>query len=227
MGIGLDWSIGMRRMFLFISLFGMSDILPESCFCNEPSSDKVQLYFREDWKESPEQIPVTQEHVQNPNLIVTRHGPDGDSIKKSHHDTIPNDPWYVWSGSCEKGRWAISLRKKNAEVDLSQNGKIRWRTKQSGPHILKVILELSDGTWLVGEPGFGETPDWQVFEVELNILHWRKLDMQTIEAGKPVKEPDLSRVRSIGWTDLMIGEGSPGCTRVDWIEVYGKPLPGS
>lgn len=214
----------MRHFFLLISLVMINALTSDFCFCSEPAAS-AQLFFREDWKETPAQIPVTQDHVQNPNLIVSRHGPDGDSIKKSHHDEIPNDPWYIWSGSCEKGRWAISLRKKDALVDLSQDGKIRWCTKQSGPHILKVILELADGTWLVGEPGFGETPDWQVFEVELKILRWRKLDIRTIETGEPVKEADLRRVRSIGWTDLMIGENSPGSTRVDWIEVYGKPLP--
>jgi hypothetical protein len=33
-----------------------------------------------------------------------------------------------------------------------------------------------------------------------------------------------SRIWSIGWTDLMLGERTPGCTWVDWIEVYGYPV---
>ncbi|RJP20640.1 MAG: hypothetical protein C4527_24705 [Candidatus Omnitrophota bacterium] len=215
----------MYHKFLLISFFFIPLFLADAGVCNEQTIVNDELFFREDWKEIPAQIPVTQEHVLNPDLIVTRHGPDGDSIKKSHHDNIENDPWYIWSGSCEKGRWAISLKKKDALVDLSQNGKIRWRVKQSGPHVVKIILELADGSWLAAEQGFGETPDWHIFDVDLKRLGWRQLNIQTIEAGERIKSPDLSRVRSIGWTDLRIGAGTPGCTRVDWIEVYGLSIP--
>ncbi len=187
----------------------------------------AELYFREDWKESPAETPVTQEHVAGGELLLARHGPAADSIKKSHHDEIANDPWYVWSGTCTSGRWAISLRKKESLVDLSSSGRVRWRTKQSGPNVLRIILELDDGSWLVSDRGFGETPAWHEFEVDLASLPWRELNIQTVEAGGLVKQPKLGRVRSIGWTDLMTGKISKGCTRVDWIEVYGgdvKPL---
>lgn len=96
--------------------------------------------------------------------------------------------------------------------------------KQSGTHILKVALELEDGTWLVSDKGFGETPDRHEFHLDLGLLRWHELDIHTIEAGPPMKNADLRRLRSVGWTDLMIGEGSPGCTRVDWIEVYGRTV---
>lgn len=192
-------------------------------------SDSASLFFREDWQETPEQIPVTQEHVSNEELTMTKHGPNADMIKKSHHDNIPNDPWYIWSGMCRQGRWAISLRKNDALVDLSKGGRIRWRVKQSGENVLKVILELDDGTWLVSDRGFGETPDWYVFILDLDQLEksgsgikWHRLDIETIEAGRKVAKPDLTRVRSIGWTDLTVGKVSKGCTRVDWIEVSGK-----
>jgi len=193
------------------------------------NSDSSNCDFREDWRETPAQIPVTQEHDSNDQLLITRHGPSADMIKKSHHDEIPNDPWYVWSGMCREGRWAISLRKMNALVDLREVGQIRWRVRQSGPNVLKVILELEDGTWLVSDRGFGETPDWHVFTLNLVQLRkngagikWHKLDIDTIEAGQRVAKPDLSRVRSIGWTDLMVGKVSKGCTRVDWIEVVDE-----
>jgi len=183
-----------------------------------------QLFFREDWQEIPAEIPVTQTHVQNLQLRVARHGPAADSIKKSHHDEIPHDPWYIWSGSCEKGRWALSLRKEDHLVDLSQ-GRIRWRTRQSGGHVLKVILELADNSWLVSEQGVGATPDWHEFSIDLAKLKWVQLDIHAIQAGKRLNRPNLKKVRSIGWTDLMVGAGSPGCTRVDWIEVYGRAVP--
>ena len=107
-------------------------------------------------------------------------------------------------------------------MDLSSSGRIRWRTRQSGPNVLRIILELDDGSWLVSERGFGETPDWHEFDVELASLTWRVLDIHKVEARGLAKEPKLGRVRSIGWTDLMTGKVSKGCTRVDWIEVYGK-----
>ena len=197
---------------------------------NPPTLDNsANLFFRENWQETPAQVPVTQKHVSNNQLLVTRHGPSADMIKKSHHDEIRNDPWYVWSGMCREGRWAISLRKRNALVDLSKSGRIRWRVKQSGGNVLKVILQLDDGTWLVSDRGFGETPDWHVFTLDLDQLEkngsgikWHALDIETIEAGPKVVNPDLTRVRSIGWTDLTVGKVSKGCTRVDWIEVSGN-----
>lgn len=216
-----------RFVFAVFSSFVFAGLI----YAETPSThnDSANLFFREDWQETPEQIPVTQEHVSNSELIMTRHGSTADLIKKSHHDNIPGDPWYIWSGMCRQGRWAISLRKQNALVDLSTGGRIRWRVKQSGPNVLKVILELNDGTWLVSDRGFGETPDWHVFTLDLDQLErngigikWHELDITTIEAGPEIAKPDLSQVRSIGWTDLTVGNVSKGCTRVDWIEVSGK-----
>jgi hypothetical protein len=201
-----------------------TNVIAGSAVSGNSEANEREVFFREDWKETPAETPVTQDHVANRELILTRHGPARDLIKKSHHDNVPNDPWYVWSGLCEEGRWAISLRKKKTLVDLSENGRICWRTRQSGPHVLKVILELEDGNWLVSDKGFGETPDWHEFCLDLRLLKWYQLDIRTIEPGKPVTNPDLRRVRSVGWTDLMVGEGSGGCTRVDWVEVHGKAV---
>ena len=194
----------------------------DKCTGNKECPDnKSTLFFREDFKETLAETPVTQAHIANPQVLITRHGPTADLIKKSHHDHIENDPWYVWSGLCENGRWAVTLQKKDALVDLS-SGRIRLRTKQSGPNVLKIILGLDDGTWLVSASGFGETPDWHVFSVDISKLTWRKLDIESVKAGDRVKEPELSKVQSIGWTDLTTGKKSPACTRLDWIEVHGK-----
>ena len=56
------------------------------------------LYFREDWKEIPFALPITPAHVNNPELGMETHGPGRLGIKKSHHEEIENDPFYVWSG---------------------------------------------------------------------------------------------------------------------------------
>src|SRR5687768_7176139 len=89
------------------------------------------LLFREDWRENPAATPVTQAHVANPDLIVTRHGPGEAKIKKSHHDQPADDPYYIWSGEADTN-WALSLRHARSLVDLSGQSKIRWRAKQTG-----------------------------------------------------------------------------------------------
>jgi hypothetical protein len=66
------------------------------------------LFFREDWKEIPFALPITSEHVSNPELRMETHGPGKLGIKKSHHAEIENDPFYIWSGKCELS-WGLSL----------------------------------------------------------------------------------------------------------------------
>jgi hypothetical protein len=61
-------------------------------------------------------------------------------------------------------------------------------------------------------------------------VRWRNLNIDdVVEArdGYWVDFPDLSRVEEIGFTDLMrgAGHGSGGGSRLDWIEVHGKPVP--
>lgn len=179
------------------------------------------LLFREDWKETAAEIPLGQNHVANPDLEVNLYGPGMHGIKKSHHDWIENDPFYVWSGACP-GNWAVSLRYKPGIIDLSGSAKIRWRSKQSGFRKLRVILELDDGSWLVGEAFDGSSSDWRVFEFRIPDIKWWELDISRVTEKKPLNDPDLSRIRQIGFSDLMPGGVSDACSRLDWIEVYGK-----
>ncbi|MCZ2152593.1 MAG: hypothetical protein LC114_01640, partial [Bryobacterales bacterium] len=37
--------------------------------------ERPGLFFREDWVESPSHLPVTQQDVANPALILSLHGP--------------------------------------------------------------------------------------------------------------------------------------------------------
>ncbi len=177
------------------------------------------LYFREDFREIPAETPITREHVLNDDLVLGLHGPGRDLIKKSHHEQPPDDPWYVWSGQCE-GTWAVTFEKRGATVDLT-DGSVRWRTKNFD-RVLRVVVELADGSWLVSVRGTGETPGWHEFSVGLAGMGWKTLDIDTVTAGDTVENPDLSHVRSIGFTDLMVGGQSAVCSRLDWIEVYGR-----
>jgi len=186
------------------------------------AQERPQLFFREDFKETPAKIPVDQDHISNTDLILNLYGKDKGQLKKSHHDTPKDDPYYVWSGLC-KSTWAVTLKHRSKYVDLSKFGKIKWRSKQSGFRQLRIALKLSNGTWLVSDAFDGPSTDWRIREFNISDIGWKALDMELIAETKPVLHPDLTNVEEIGWTDLMIGGNSDACSRVDWIEVYGYP----
>lgn len=184
---------------------------------------RPSLFFREDWREIPPETPVNQGHVSNPDLVLGLYGAAIDSMKKSHHDQPVDDPYYVWSGPCT-GNWALTLKDPGSYADLSAYAKIRWRTKQSGLRCLHVLLKLADGTWLVSDQCDDRSSDWRIREFNISDILWYRLDIETIAETQPVSDPDLTRVDEIGFTDLMSGGLSAACSRVDWIEVYGKAV---
>lgn len=186
------------------------------------SNQRPPLFFREDWKETPPVTPVTQNDVSNSDLLIGLYGPGKDKIRKSHHDHPSDDPFYVWSGAGGEN-WAVTLRKKDSYVDLTGASKLRWRTKQSGLRQLHIVLKLADGTWLVSDQGVGPMSDWEESEWTFADFRWHALDIKTITENKSVEAPNLHIVEEIGWTDLMVGGGTPASSRVDWVEVYGWP----
>ncbi len=188
------------------------------------AQERPGLFFREDWKEIPAALPITSEHVANPDLVLSLYGPGKTAIKKSHHDTPADDPFYVWSGECQ-GNWAVTLRHKTALADLTGLAKIRWRSKQAGYRQLRIILKNAAGLWLVSDQYDGPSTDWRVREFNLGDFRWRRLDIEKILESDWVGNPDLTRVDEIGFTDLMRGGGTPACSRLDWIEVYAGSHP--
>ena len=187
------------------------------------AQDRPELFFREDWKETPAEIPITQEHVANRDLVLSLHGPGREGLKKSHHDEPADDPYYVWSGQAE-GNWAVSLRHGQRLVNLTGLAKIRWRSKQAGFRELRIVVKLADGNWLVSDVADPPSADWRIREFNLSDIRWRKLDIEQVVEGNWAERPDLSRVDEIGWTDLMRGGASQACSRLDWIEVYGQAV---
>jgi hypothetical protein len=204
----------------FLQICVVAFVLPVA-YCS--AQYRPQLFFREDWKETPAATPVTQQHVLNKDLILGLYGPGCDSIKKSHHEAPVDDPFYIWSGLC-LGNWAVALKNTKSYVDLSSFGKIMWRSKQSGLRCLHVVLKLADGTWLVGSQGDCISKDWRITEFNMADMEWYSLNIKTVIEERPVPNPDLSKVDEIGFTDLMPGGASDACSRLDWIEVYGKPV---
>lgn len=209
------------RLYIFI-LMGIVMSLPMDFYAQE-SDYRPGLFFREDWKEIPAENPVTQRHVNNPDLILGLYGPAKDSIKKSHHDRPVDDPYYIWSGQC-LGNWALTLKHKEHYVDLSRFSRIKWRTKQFGFRRLHILLKLSDGTWLVSKQGDPASADWREREFNLQDIQWYTIDMESITEQVLVTDPDLTKVDEIGFTDLMPGGKSASCSRLDWMEVYGYPV---
>ncbi len=181
------------------------------------------LFFREDWKTLEAATPVTQEHVNNPDLVLALYGPGREGVKKSHHDTPADDPYYIWTGTCN-GNCAVTLRHKTSYADLTGQAKLRWRTKQAGFRRLHIVLKLANGRWLVSEQADDASEDWRVREFNFQDLRWRRLDIKNIIEGAPVEKPDLSRVDEIGFTDLMTGGQSIACSRLDWIEVDARAV---
>lgn len=182
-----------------------------------------QLIFREDWAETPAARPVTQEHVANPDLVISLHGPGQHEIKKSHHEELENDPYYIWSGKCS-GNWALTLKHRRLLVDFSSGGVVRWRTRQSGTRQLHLIIKLENGPWLVSLDATGPSADWQEGEVDIGSTRWECLDIHSIMPKGALPNFLMNRVDAIGFSDLMHGGGSGECSRIDWIEVWGKPI---
>jgi hypothetical protein len=211
----------MRFLFL-MSVVALGSPWAQSAKQTQPG--RPPLFLREDFTEMPAATPITQDHLSNRNLLLTVYGPGKAGMKKSHHDTPADDPYYVWDGTCE-GNCGITLRDKANYADLTGLAKIHWRTKQSGFRRLHIILKLAGGAWLVSEPLESASADWRESETAVEDMRWRRLDIATLVEGAAVAHPDLSRVDEIGWSTLMTGGGTPASSRVDWIAVYARAVP--
>jgi hypothetical protein len=186
------------------------------------AATRAPLVAREDWRETPPAVPITQAHVANADLELLVIGPGAAGIKKSHHDQPADDPYYVWSGDA-MGTWAVALQHRGTVLDLSRGGAIRWRSRQSGFRQLHPIIQLEDGQWLVADQADGASEEWRVHEFAAADLTWRTLAATTIVEGRSVSRPSLARITAVGFTDLMRGGGTPASSRLDWIEIYGFP----
>ncbi len=184
---------------------------------------RPDLFFRENWKETPAEIPLNQNHVDSPELTVQLYGISKDSLKKSHHDKPIDDPFYVWSG-LSSGNWMVSLKHKTKNVDLTEFAKIKMRSKQTGLRELRITLKLANGNWLVSDQSAGSSKDWQITEFNIQDIVWHNLDAKRITETGVANNPDISNVEEIGFTDLVPGGKSKASSRLDWIEVYGKPV---
>ena len=142
----------------------------------------------------------------------------------------PTDPPNLWTGVCSTPV-AVTLRDKDRYVDLTGLAKIRWITRVSGFHVVRPVLKLADGTWLVGDYGESAASSNSTLflenEFSVAAIRWLALDIaRVVTRGTWVDKPDLSKVDEVGFADLMPGSGHGwgGFINVGKIEVYGRPV---
>ncbi len=195
-----------------------------------PEDNRPPLFFRAEWKRPAEEgnHVINQADISSPNLELKLYG-DKANIQETLHAIPKTEGTYIWTGLCESS-CAVALRDKANAVDLSgPMAKIRWQTKQAGFHMLRPVVRLGDGTYLVSEYADGYTPDWRIIDISVAGLRWRQFDPKTALTtgnGQWVTHPDLTKVDEVGFTDLMAGagHGAGGSSRISWIEVYGNPV---
>jgi hypothetical protein len=181
------------------------------------------LFFRESWKESVENVPVTQDFVLNPDLVLHQYGEGSDNFGVTNEGGLA----HIWTGNCVS-TCALTLSSKSSLVDLGGKARIRWSIKTSGFHEVRPVLGLADGTWLIGDRADAFTFEFHESEIFLGEVRWLKLDMPMVRTkGTLLTDVDLSQVSEIGFADLTPGSGHGlgGFSDIGWIEVYGKAVP--
>jgi len=141
------------------------------------------------------------------------------------------DPPNLWTGVCQTPV-AATLRDKDSYVDLTGLARIKWVTRVSGFHVVRPVVKLADGTWLVGDYGEGAPSSNSTLFLESEFavasIRWLTLDIsRVVTRGQTwVEKPNLSKVDEIGFADLIPGSGHGwgGFINVARIEVYGKPV---
>lgn len=197
----------------------------------EPAS----LIFLEEWNSEPLAQPITGEHLSNLDLTLHLYG-DVDSIRKSAHPTEN----YTYTGEAVTN-WGLTVSDPEAYWDLSRNGMVMLKTRNSGFRLTHIMIKTADGNWYVSEEGNPESTFWIEREYILENLHWRNLMMEDrptnasnmrdpIPGHQPliptsVATPDFSRVEEVGFTDLMPGGWIPAASRVKAWAVYGREIP--
>ena len=50
------------------------------------AQERPGVFFKKDYKETPAEIPVSQGHIANPNLLISLYGTVDNQINKSRHE---------------------------------------------------------------------------------------------------------------------------------------------
>jgi hypothetical protein len=205
-----------------------------SGFTGAPA-EPAPLLFHEKWTRAPQAQPMLQENLGNQHLTLHLYG-NPNEIRKTFHP----DEDYTYTGETIEN-WALTVSDKNAYWNLTGDGRIRFRTRNSGYRFLHVVIKTADGKYFVSEEGAGESSAWIETDYILSNLRWRNLMMTDTptnasnrRAPNPKRvpiiptspgTPDLSRVEEVGFSDLMPGGWIPSTSRVNAFWLYGKAVP--
>lgn len=179
--------------------------------------------FRASWAETPAARPLSQAQVAQPELLLSLHGPGCEELKKSHHDDLAGDPYYLWSGTCTQP-WAVSLRHRHWLLDCRGDSTMILRTRQSGDAELRLILGLDDGRWLLSDRSIRASASWVEHAWHFAGVRWQSLDLRGVIGGASVSDPDLARVDAIGFADLMLQPPTGSCVRIEFLEVHAAAV---
>ena len=193
----------------------------------DPNAGRIAEYAK---KAPPGSIP--RDWIGDSCVILSGYNQDPPPPQVVHGE--PSDPPNLWTGVC--GPVAVTLRDRNNYVNLSGLARLRWVTRVSGFHVVRPLLKLADGTFLIGDhttgddragAGAGASTDFLESELSFATVRWLRLDPNRLVTRGPwVEKPDLSRVDEIGFADLLPGSGHGwgGFVNVGRIEVYGWPV---
>jgi hypothetical protein len=208
------------------------------------------LFLKETFKmDKMEEIYLSQVNIASPDVDLKIYGQtQAKWVGKTHDEarqqgihggieivwrpSPKDDPTFIFWGPCFTP-CAIAFRDRNNLVDLTDLAKIKWRTKQTGYHQMQPIIKTADGRWYIGDYMEGPSTDWLEREFSIIDLRWKELDVDSVTTrgnGAFVATPDLSRIDEVGVASLAsgaisnAGHGSSSAARLDWIEIYGRPV---
>jgi hypothetical protein len=199
-------------------------------FISAPA-DPAVLLFREGWSR-PMAQPMVQESLAKP----VPHAAHLRQRRGGAQDDAPDED-YTYTGETQSN-WAITVSDKTALWDLSRDGRMRIKTRNSGYRFTHVVIKTADGRFFASRGG-----ERRVHRVDRNRLHPERSALAQSDDDRHADQrvqsasaqsarvpiiptsrgtPDLTKVEEIGFSDLMAGGWIPATTRVNAFEVYGK-----
>jgi hypothetical protein len=203
-------------------------------FTSAPA-EPATLLFHEAWTRAPMAQPMLQENLGNRHLTLHIYG-NASEIRKTFHP----DEDYTYTGETV-ANWALTVSDAKNYWNLTRDGRVRLKTRNSGYRFLHVVIRTADGNYYVSEEGSGESTAWIETDYILSDLHWRNLmmtDTPTNASNRRAPDPkrvpivatskatpDLSRVAEVGFSDLMPGGWIPATSRVNAFWLWGRTVP--
>ena len=201
--------------------------------CENPI-DRPPLFFKAEWRQpTGKSHPATPQDTINPNLITRFYGPDAKNIVVAGTDIVTDagnvswlDPSRIWTGLANSPV-GVTFADKTRYIDLTRRARIGWTVRTSGFHVVRPIVKLANGNWLIGDHAFAATVHDYVHEdFVTKDIRWRRLDVERmVTVGEWPVNVDLTQVDEIGFADLMPGSGhnEGGFITVTDMEVYAQP----